>query len=296
MNTSILILGETGTGKELVARAIHEYSDRHASAMISINCAAIAENLIESELFGYDKGAFTGADKDHPGLIEAADGGTLFLDEIGELSLEVQARLLRVLQENEVRRVGSTQVHNVDIRLIAATHKNLVKMVDEQLFRNDLYFRLNVFEICLPPLKDRGTDIRKLANYLLDKTLKKMAHSPIKLSEEVLEKFQHYGWPGNIREMQNVIERALILSEGDEIKLDLISLFNEKDKLFNEAGNKEQQNTTPDSLSLNDYLIHFLNENKHQTETELAKQLGISRKTLWEKRNRLNIPKKEKKD
>ncbi len=296
MNTSILILGETGTGKELVARAIHEYSDRHANAMISINCAAIAENLIESELFGYDKGAFTGADKDHPGLIEAADGGTLFLDEIGELSLEVQARLLRVLQENEVRRVGSTQVHNVDIRLIAATHKNLVKMVDEQLFRNDLYFRLNVFEICLPPLKDRGTDIRKLANYLLDKTLKKMAHSPIKLSEEVLEKFQHYGWPGNIREMQNVIERALILSEGDEIKLDLISLFNEKGKLFNEAGNKEQQNTTPDSLSLNDYLIHFLNENKHQTETELAKQLGISRKTLWEKRNRLNIPKKEKKD
>jgi len=289
MNTSILILGETGTGKELVARAIHEYSDRHSNAMISINCAAIAENLIESELFGYNKGAFTGADKDHPGLIEAADGGTLFLDEIGELSLEVQARLLRVLQENEVRRVGATQVHNVDIRLIAATHKNLAQMVDDQLFRNDLYFRLNVFEICLPPLKARGDDIRKLANYLLDKMVKKTAHSPIKLSAGVLEKFQHYSWPGNIREMQNVIERALILSEGDEIKLDLISLFKEKDE-------QKEKSNTPDSLSLDDYLIYFLNENKHQTETELAKQLGISRKTLWEKRNRLNIPKKAKKN
>ncbi|NOQ80840.1 MAG: response regulator, partial [Gammaproteobacteria bacterium] len=133
MNTSILILGETGTGKELVARAIHEYSDRHSAAMISINCAAIAENLIESELFGYNKGAFTGAEKDHPGLIEAASGGTLFLDEIGELSLEVQARLLRVLQENEVRRVGSTQARSVDIRLIAATHKDLPQMVEDQL-------------------------------------------------------------------------------------------------------------------------------------------------------------------
>ena len=300
MNTSVLILGETGTGKELVARAIHEYSDRHTSAMISINCAAIAENLIESELFGYNKGAFTGAEKDHPGLIEAASGSTLFLDEIGELSLEVQARLLRVLQENEVRRVGSTQTRNVDIRLIAATHKDLPQMVDEHLFRSDLYFRLNVFDICLPPLKERGQDIIRLARHLLSDMVKKMAHSPIQFSPEVLKKFQDYNWPGNIREMQNVIERAVILSDDDEISLDQISLFKENNiRSENDAESDVQysENNTENklkSLSLDEYLIHFLNENQQQTETELAKQLGISRKTLWEKRNRLNIPKKSK--
>lgn len=294
MNTSILILGETGTGKELVARAIHEYSDRHSAAMISINCAAIAENLIESELFGYNKGAFTGAEKDHPGLIEAASGGTLFLDEIGELSLEVQARLLRVLQENEVRRVGSTQARSVDIRLIAATHKDLPQMVEDQLFRSDLYFRLNVFDICLPLLKDRGQDIIKLANHLLRGMIKKMAHSPIQFSAEVLDKFQHYSWPGNIREMQNVIERALILSEGDKICLEQISLFKENSSTIGENHSQDDiqnKETKLSSLSLDEYLIHFLNENQQKTETELAKQLGISRKTLWEKRHRLNIPK-----
>ncbi len=296
MNTSILILGETGTGKELVARAIHQFSERHSSAMISINCAAIAENLIESELFGYNKGAFTGADKDHPGLIEAAEGGTLFLDEIGELSLEVQARLLRVLQENEVRRVGSTQSRNVDIRLIAATHKNLPQMVEDKLFRSDLYFRLNVFDICLPPLKERGEDIVKLANHLLEEIVKKMAHQSIHLAPEVVKKFQHYCWPGNIREMQNVIERALILSEGDEITLEQISLFKENDTATQDNNilqqNQSIEKSKPDTLSLDEYFVHFLKENKQQTETQLAKQLGISRKTLWEKRNRLNIPKK----
>ncbi len=285
MNTSILILGETGTGKELVARAIHEYSDRHSATMISINCAAIAENLIESELFGYSKGAFTGADNDHPGLIEAASGGTLFLDEIGELSLEVQARLLRVLQENEVRRVGSTQARSVDIRLIAATHKDLPKMVEEQLFRNDLYFRLNVFDICLPPLKERGDDITKLAEYLLADRVKKMARKPMSFAPDVLAHFQSYAWPGNIREMQNVIERALILSDGSCINLEHIALFEK---------NKKNSESVKD-LSLDDYLIHFLKENQHKTETDLAKQLGISRKTLWEKRTRLKIPKRQTK-
>lgn len=295
MNTSILILGETGTGKELVARAIHEYSDRHSAAMISINCAAIAENLIESELFGYNKGAFTGAEKDRPGLIEAANGGTLFLDEIGELSLEVQARLLRVLQENEVRRVGSTQARNVDIRLIAATHKDLPKMVEQQLFRNDLYFRLNVFDICLPPLKERGEDIIKLAGHLLNELVKKMAHPPIQFAPEVLQKFQNYSWPGNIREMQNVIERAVILSDGDEISLEQISLFQENTQQESDTSQDRKNNADKiKSLSLDEYLVHFLNENQQLTETELARQLGISRKTLWEKRQRLNIPKKAK--
>jgi len=297
MNTTILVLGETGTGKELVARAIHQFSDRHASALICINCASIAENLIESELFGYNKGAFTGADHEHPGLIEAADGGTLFLDEIGELSLEVQARLLRVLQENEVRRVGSTQTRKIDIRLIAATHKNLPQMVDDKLFRSDLYFRLNVFEITLPPLKERGNDIGKLASHFLIAMVKKMAHSPVHFSPLVLRKFQEYNWPGNIREMQNIIERALILTETDEISLEHIALFKDnKPTLIENSNNYPTSNAanTSNNLSLDEYLVHFLKENKHQTETELARQLGISRKTLWEKRNRLNIPKKAK--
>jgi len=306
-STSVLILGETGTGKELVARAIHEYSDRQSSSLISINCAAIAENLIESELFGYNKGAFTGADKDHPGLIEAADGGTLFLDEIGELSLEVQAHLLRVLQESEVRRVGSTQSRLVDIRLIAATHKNLQQMVEDNLFRSDLYFRLNVFDITLPPLNQRGSDIVKLANHFLDDMVKKMAHTPIHFSPQVLEIFQDYNWPGNIREMQNVIERALILTDGEEITNEQISLFNNNaviasQSTLEENGNSisgqlhhnDQSNNVKNNLSLDEYLVHFLKTHEHITETELAKQLGISRKTLWEKRNRLNIPKKAK--
>ncbi|MCP3850833.1 MAG: sigma-54-dependent Fis family transcriptional regulator [Gammaproteobacteria bacterium] len=300
MNTSILILGETGTGKELVARAVHEFSDRNSSALISINCAAIAENLIESELFGYDKGAFTGAHHDHPGLIEAANGGTLFLDEIGELSLEVQARLLRVLQESEVRRVGSTQTRKIDIRLIAATHKDLNNMVETNLFRRDLYFRLNVFDINLPPLKERGDDILKLALYFLQDSIKKMAHTPVTFSPEVLKKFQEYSWPGNIREMQNIIERALILTDTNEICSKHVTLFDNEKKestqehheIKNSAQVTSEENTV-NSLSLDDYLIHFLEQNSHQTETKLAKQLGISRKTLWERRNRLNIPKKK---
>lgn len=294
MQTSVLIQGETGTGKELVARAIHEYSDRTASPLICINCAAIAENLIESELFGYNKGAFTGADKDHPGLIETADGGTLFLDEIGELSLEVQAHLLRVLQEGEVRRVGSTQSRTVDIRLIAATHKNLKQMVEDNLFRSDLFFRLNVFDINVPALKHRGDDIIKLANYFLNDMVKKMAHAPVHFSPQVLAMFQDYSWPGNIREMQNVIERALILTENNEITTEHISLFKDSPATPDRQKNTLtgfNQNSGNDALSLDEYLVHFLKSNGHLTETELAKQLGISRKTLWEKRNRLNIPK-----
>jgi DNA-binding NtrC family response regulator len=291
MPTSVLILGETGTGKELVARAIHEYSGRNSAALISINCAAIAESLIESELFGYNKGAFTGANKDHPGLIEAADGGTLFLDEIGELSLEVQAHLLRVLQQGEVRRVGSTLSRQVDIRLIAATHKNLKQMVEANLFRSDLYFRLNVFDINVPPLKQRDEDIIKLANYFLKDMVKKMALTEKVFSDQVIDMFRRYPWPGNIRELQNIIERALILAEGNKITSEHILLAED----CSGTSKKDDFPVAHDeALSLDEYLVYYLNNNKHLTETELAKQLGISRKTLWDKRNRLNIPKPKK--
>lgn len=294
LDTSVLILGETGTGKELVARAIHEYSNRSNHSLICINCAAIAESLIESELFGYNKGAFTGADKEHPGLIEAADGGTLFLDEIGELSLDIQAHLLRVLQEGDVRRVGSTQSRKVDIRLIAATHKDLQVMVDEQKFRSDLFFRLNVFDIRLPPLKERNGDIIKLANYFLEDMLSKMAKQPMHFSAGVLALFRQYDWPGNIREMQNVIERAVILADGNEITEEQLSLFKKADSRTQTSVSETIPDVDREKLSLDEYLIHFLKVNEHLTETELARHLGISRKTLWEKRHRLNIPRRAK--
>lgn len=289
LQTTVLILGETGTGKELVARAIHQSSNRKPKVMISINCAAISENLIESELFGYSKGAFTGAHKDHPGLIEAANDGTLFLDEIGELSLDVQAKLLRVLQEKEIRRIGSNQTRKIDIRLIVATHKNLPKMIKQKEFRSDLYFRLNVFEICLPPLRERGKDIVRLAHYLLKNRAKEMACPKVKFSQQVIKKFCDYSWPGNIREMQNVIERALILVDNDMITEDYLSFF---DTESIENNNRQiLSNDMSDFLSLDDYLIYCLENNTDKTETDLARQLGMSRKTLWEKRNRLNIPK-----
>ncbi len=294
LDTSVLILGETGTGKELVARAIHEYSTRSNASLISINCAAIAENLIESELFGYNKGAFTGANKDYPGLIEAADGGTLFLDEIGELSLDIQAHLLRVLQEGEVRRVGSTQSRKVDVRLIAATHKNLQQMVDAGKFRSDLFFRLNVFDIRLPPLKERNGDIVKLADYFLEDMRKKMLKPEVHFSATVLALIQQYDWPGNIREMQNVIERAVILTDGNKITEQHLSLFNKMPDKATIDTKKALGDVDREKLSLDEYLVHFLKVNEHLTETELAKHLGISRKTLWEKRHRLNIPKRGK--
>lgn len=278
-DTSVLILGETGTGKELVARAIHECSRRQTSPLISINCAAIAENLIESELFGYEKGAFTGADKNHAGLIEAADGGTLFLDEIGELPVEAQARLLRVLQEKEIRRLGSVKSRQVDIRLIAATHRDLQQMVAGHEFRSDLYYRLNVFEITVPPLRERKNDLPQLANALLDKISHQLAKSPISLSSDAAMVFANYNWPGNVRELENIIERAVILMDGN-------TLLPEHLPALEQPGKKAEPDMQ--NLSLDDYFIQFVQLNEHKmTEIELANQLGISRKTLWERRNRL---------
>ncbi len=284
-DTTVLILGESGTGKELVARAVHENSTRCNAPIITVNCAAIPAGLIESELFGHEKGAFTGAVGTHRGLVEAADGGTLFLDEIGELPSEAQARLLRVIQEGEIRRVGSTQSRQVNVRLIAATHRDLQQRVNEGQFRSDLYYRLHVMEIRLPALRERGDDIPELARVMLEKSRQRLNRPPMEFTAEAMARLQSHGWPGNVRELENVIERAVILADTQQISPQLLAI---------DSAGASGQDSIPsgdEALSLDDYIRHFVRENeRHMNETELARSLGISRKTLWEKRQRLGVP------
>ncbi|MCB1672260.1 MAG: sigma-54-dependent Fis family transcriptional regulator, partial [Pseudomonadales bacterium] len=223
-DSTVLINGESGTGKELVAQAIHKLSSRRHEDMISVNCAAIPENLIESELFGHEKGAFTGATSTRTGLVEAADGSTLFLDEIGELPLEAQARLLRVLQENEIRKVGSVQSRKVDVRLVAATHRDLKQLVNEGDFREDLYYRINVMTLVIPPLREREEDIQKLAEAILQRTCTRLKTQRLQFSQDARDAIQRYAWPGNVRELENAIERAVVLAESEEITTDLLAI------------------------------------------------------------------------
>lgn len=285
-DTNVLILGESGTGKELVAKAIHTASKQSSAPIISVNCAAIPETLIESELFGHEKGAFTGATQRRLGLVEAANGGTLFLDEIGELPLDAQARLLRVLQEGEVRRVGSVETTRVRVRLVAATHRDLKALTETGQFREDLYYRLNVVKLSLPPLREREDDILNLAQHFLRQTCKKLEKPCLVFAEETLALMPNYRWPGNIRELENAIERAVILAESKIITPELLAIdFDQSD-----ASSDDSEAETED-LSLEDYFQKFVIENQdHMTETELAQKLGISRKALWQKRQKLHIP------
>lgn len=299
---NILIHGETGTGKELIARAIHQYSNRAQRPILCVNCAAIPETLIESELFGYEKGAFTGANTLRIGLIEAADKGTLFLDEIGELPLEAQARLLRFLQEGEIRRIGSVAPQKVDVRVICATHKNLKKAYQQGDFRQDLYYRLNVMQIDLPPLRERGKDIIEIATTALSRNCQKMQKPEAEFSAKAIQALTSYQWPGNVRELENVIERAVILSDSSLITNDLLNIELE---LVNVDQFDEQQDiptvkntldNDEEGLSLEDYFQKFILENQeHMSETALAQKLGVSRKCLWERRQRLGIPRKKTK-
>ena len=302
-DSTVLIQGESGTGKELVARAMHEQSQRAKAPLISVNCAAIPETLIESELFGHEKGSFTGATSNRTGLVEAADGGTLFLDEIGELPLEAQARLLRVLQEGEIRRVGSVQSQKVDVRLVAATHRDLKTMARQGLFREDLYYRLNVIELRLPPLRERGRDVMLIAEALLQRAAGNMNMEGLHFSRDAEQAILAYSWPGNVRELENAIERSAILCDHDEITADLLGIeLDAEIERASEAANAlqtMQHDVTPgqepaEDLSLEDYFQHFVLEHQdHMTETQLAHKLGISRKCLWERRQRLGIPRKK---
>ncbi len=286
-DTTVLIQGESGTGKELVARAIHEESQRSEAPLITVNSAAIPDGLIESELFGHVKGAFTGATEEHQGMVEAADGGTLFLDEIGELTLPAQARLLRVLQDGEIRQVGSSKSRHVDIRLIAATNRNLKDLVIQDQFREDLYFRLQVMEISLPPLRQRGDDIIELSEYLLKKVCRQLNRPRRSLSRKALEAIANYHWPGNVRELENAIERAVILADTNKVTPEQLALDSVQN--FDRSG----LNRRGMDLSLDDYFRQFVLENQNKlSETELSNRLGISRKSLWERRKRLGIPRK----
>ncbi|MBI2503197.1 MAG: sigma 54-interacting transcriptional regulator [Candidatus Latescibacteria bacterium] len=216
-DTSVLLLGETGTGKELICRAIHHASARRSESLVKLNCAAIPSGLIESELFGHERGAFTGAISQKRGRFELAHGGTIFLDEIGDIPLETQPKLLRLLQEREFERVGGTRTIEVDVRVIAATHRDLGRMVEEGTFRRDLFYRLNVFPISLPPLRERREDILALAKYFAHRIGSRLGYPPCEISEAARERLLAYAWPGNVRELENIIERALILCRGRTI-------------------------------------------------------------------------------
>lgn len=297
-NATVLVNGETGTGKELVAKALHRESPRAEKPLISVNCAAIPDTLIEAELFGHEKGAFTGAASNREGLVAAADGGTLFLDEIGELPLEAQARLLRVLQEGEVRPIGSVESRKVDVRLVAATHRDLGKLSREGKFREDLYFRINVVQLKLPPLRERGKDILALAETFVRRDCADMKKPPLVLSPEAIQAITTYTWPGNIRELENAIQRAVILCEDEReishsllaIDLDLVKV--DDDEPMTVDPRQRRSNSDPnEDLSLEDYFQRFVLEHQDSmSETELARKLGVSRKCLWERRQRLGIP------
>jgi DNA-binding NtrC family response regulator len=299
-DSTVLVLGETGTGKEMVARSVHQQSLRAKQTLISVNCAAIPDTLIESELFGYEKGAFTGANASRMGLIEAADGGTLFLDEIGELPMEAQARLLRFIQEGEIRRIGSVHSRKVNVRLICATHRNLQKLAAESQFRQDLYYRINVLRLSLPPLRERGKDILHLAERMLQTQLERLGKNPMHLSPRAIQAITTYQWPGNVRELEHAIERAVVLSSSREIDnealgidLELVNINRIRGQQGITHGSRlsSSNNDPQEDLSLEDYFQRFVMEHQDSmSETELAQKLGVSRKCLWERRQRLGIP------
>jgi transcriptional regulator with PAS, ATPase and Fis domain len=219
-NANVLLLGESGTGKEVMARHIHQESPRAEGPFIALNCATLAGDLLESELFGHEKGAFTGAHKSKPGSVELAEGGTLFLDEVGELGAGAQAKLLRMVQERQFQRVGGTKTLDADIRIVAATNRDLRKATEDGTFREDLYYRLNVVSIRLPPLRDRPEDLQPLVEHALARYAAELGRTPLAISEEAWHLLRTYPWPGNIRELNNVIERATVLAPDDGIEAD----------------------------------------------------------------------------
>ena len=281
-DSTVLIVGETGTGKELVARAIHNLSTRRDHILVRLNCAAIPTGLLESELFGHEKGAFTGAIAQKAGRFELAHKGTLFLDEVGDIPLELQPKLLRVLQEKEFERLGSTRTQHVDIRLIAATNRDLAQMVAEKQFRSDLYYRLNIFPISIPPLRERAGDIPVLVQHFVSKYAREMDKKIDAIPDEALEAITRYSWPGNIRELQNFIERAVILSPGTVLRAPLAEL----ERAAAAATNLSTLEETERNL-----IVKVLHETKGVVggRNGAAKRLGLKRTTLIYKMQKLGI-------
>jgi DNA-binding NtrC family response regulator len=282
--SNVLLLGETGTGKELFARVIHHNSSRRDMPFVPINCSAIPENLLETELFGHLRGAFTGAIASKKGLLEEADGGTVFLDEIGDMSLPLQAKLLRVIEDQVIRPVGSTKGTKIDIRYITATNRNLRAAVQEGAFREDLYYRINVISLQIPPLRDRKDDIRSLVTHYLNKYVQEMGKQVKVIAPQALEVMVNYPWPGNVRELQNVVERAILIADGDTITPECLP-----DGV--KAGDGFQQTVSDQKLTIEDYTKAFIQRYQvEHNEQQIADMLGITRKSLWEKRKKWGIP------
>ncbi|MDB4942833.1 MAG: fis [Labilithrix sp.] len=280
---TVLVLGPSGTGKELVARGLHLASPRASGPFVAVNCAAIPENLVESELFGHQRGAFTGATSTRQGLVQSAEGGTLFLDEVGELPQAVQARLLRFLQTGEVRVVGTSRTQIVKTRLVAATHRDLALEAKRGTFRDDLYFRLRVLEIRVPTLAERGDDVLLLAHAFLTSAAARAGVTEPVLSPAAENALLGHRWPGHVRELENAIERAVVLAEEGVIEPEHLSL--------DDAAPVSEAPPSTTDLSLGEYFRQTVLEHQGTlTETELAKRLGVSRKTLWERRQRLGLP------
>jgi transcriptional regulator with PAS, ATPase and Fis domain len=295
-HTIVLLLGESGTGKELFARAIHYESPRRAKRFMAINCAAIPENLLESELFGYEPGAFTGATQRKIGLFESTSGGTLFLDEIGDMPLLMQTKLLRALQEKEIRRVGGKDNIKVDVRIIAATNKNLEEEMKEGNFREDLYYRLNVITIPLPPLRERLEDIPSLIDYFIAKSNKEYGKRIIGVDDKALEFLKNYAWPGNVRQLQSVIERAVLLSDSKVITLsDLPHEIRKPTGAsgFNKIGGIDIPETGLNFEELEkELLINAMKKSNHVV-AKAAKLLGMSYKTFWYRWEKFGFSKKD---
>jgi formate hydrogenlyase transcriptional activator len=282
-DSTVLIQGETGTGKELIARAVHDLSSRFGRPFIKLNCAAIPFDLLESELFGHEKGAFTGAVAQKVGRFELADKGTLFLDEVGDIPLALQPKLLRVLQEQEFERLGGTRTHQVDVRLVAATHRNLVEMVKRNEFRSDLYYRLNVFPIPLPPLRERREDIPALVEHFVEIHARRMNKQIERISPETMSALVSYRWPGNIRELQNFIERSVILTSSNVLQPPLASL--------NSTAEAESLGAITLEDAERDHIRKILEQTRWVVSgpNGAAARLGMKRSTLYFRMQKLGI-------
>jgi two-component system nitrogen regulation response regulator NtrX len=288
-NARVLIMGENGTGKELVARKLHELSKRAGEPFVEVNCAAIPEDLIESELFGHEKGSFTGAVSQRIGKFELADGGSLFLDEVGDMSLSAQAKVLRVLQESAFERVGGAETKHVDVRVLAATNKNLIEEAGKGRFREDLFYRLNVVPVLIPPLRERKSDIKILAEYFLREVAGELGRSTKKLSSDALDALMDYAWPGNVRELRNLIERLCILTSGEVIRRDdlpALTIVREEDARKDPFGLKTYQEFK--DFMEKEYLERKLRENNGNV-SRTARQLDMQRSNLYKKLEKYGV-------
>jgi Nif-specific regulatory protein len=286
-NTTVLIRGETGTGKELIANAIHYNSPRARGSFVKLNCAALPETLLESELFGHEKGAFTGAVAQRKGRFEQAEGGTVFLDEIGEISASFQAKLLRVLQEGELERVGGTKTIHVDVRVVAATHRDLEAEVEKGRFREDLYYRLNVMPLFLPPLRDRMEDIPEIARFLVEKVSTQQGRQ-LSLTDTALRILMHHDWPGNVRELENCLERASVMTEGNVIDRDAILLTGIDEKITANRGVIQELNLDDPNLDEREKVIAAL-EQAGWVQAKAARLLDMTPRQIAYRIQTLNI-------